>query len=255
MSVNADAIDELLGVMDRLLAPDGCPWDREQTHESLERYLIEESYEVIEAIKESDMNKLKEELGDLLLQVVFHAVLAEREGHFTFADVTRTVSKKMVDRHPHVFASMDLKTSDDVMDNWEGFKKKEGKKYLLEGIPKMLPALMRAMKMQEKAARVGFDWPEVKGAVDKFKEEVDELCCATSDEEVKEEMGDIIFALVNVARMKNVDPEKALQACNDKFARRFNYIEDQVKKMNKDFSDIDLEEMDGIWEEAKRKGY
>jgi tetrapyrrole methylase family protein/MazG family protein len=253
--MSAGAIEELLQVLDRLLAPDGCPWDKEQTHESLKRYLIEECYEVIEAIEESDMNKLKEELGDLLLQVVFHAALAKREGYFSFADVARTVSKKMIDRHPHVFGQMDLKTSDDVMDKWEGFKQREGKEYLLEGIPKMLPALMRAMKMQEKAARVGFDWPRVNGAVEKFKEEVDELSSATNDTEKKEETGDMFFALVNIARMNNIDPEEALQASNDKFARRFTYIETEIKKRGKSFSDLDLSEMDKIWDEAKHKGY
>ncbi|MDD4548946.1 MAG: nucleoside triphosphate pyrophosphohydrolase [Syntrophomonadaceae bacterium] len=254
MGKNGEALDELMAIMDRLLGPGGCPWDREQTHESLVRYLIEESYEVIEAIKIGDKEKLQEELGDLLLQVVFHAALAEREGHFDFAAVARTVSRKMVDRHPHVFGTMDLKTSDDVMDNWEGFKKKEGKKYLLEGIPIILPALMRAEKMQEKAARVGFDWPNVDGALDKFKEEVDELGNASNSEELKEEMGDVFFALVNVARIKDIEPEEALQASNDKFARRFNYIEKKIKSANKEFSDLTLQEMDKIWDEAKGKG-
>ncbi|MDD2585714.1 MAG: nucleoside triphosphate pyrophosphohydrolase [Syntrophomonadaceae bacterium] len=254
MGKNGEALDELMAIMDRLLGPGGCPWDREQTHESLVRYLIEESYEVIEAIKIGDKEKLQEELGDLLLQVVFHAALAEREGHFDFAAVARTVSRKMVDRHPHVFGTMNLKTSDDVMDNWEGFKKKEGKKYLLEGIPIILPALMRAEKMQEKAARVGFDWPNVDGALDKFKEEVDELGNASNSEELKEEMGDVFFALVNVARIKDIEPEEALQASNDKFARRFNYIEKKIKSANKEFSDLTLQEMDKIWDEAKGKG-
>ncbi|MDD3889656.1 MAG: nucleoside triphosphate pyrophosphohydrolase [Syntrophomonadaceae bacterium] len=254
MGKNGEALDELMAIMDRLLGPGGCPWDREQTHESLVRYLIEESYEVIEAIKIGDKEKLQEELGDLLLQVVFHAALAEREGHFDFAAVARTVSRKMVDRHPHVFGTMNLKTSDDVMDNWEGFKKKEGKKYLLEGIPIILPALMRAEKMQEKAARVGFDWPNVDGALDKFKEEVDELGNASNSEEIKEEMGDVFFALVNVARIKDIEPEEALQASNDKFARRFNYIEKKIKSANKEFSDLTLQEMDKIWDEAKGKG-
>ncbi|HZK86545.1 MAG TPA: nucleoside triphosphate pyrophosphohydrolase, partial [Syntrophomonas sp.] len=162
MSQNGEAIEELLAIMDRLLGEDGCPWDREQTHASLVRYLIEETYEVIDTINQGNMDELANELGDLLLQIVFHAALAERDGKFTFADVARRVSRKMVDRHPHVFGSMQLKTAEEVLDNWEGFKKKEGKKYLLEGIPQGLPALLRAEKMQEKAARVGFDWPDVK---------------------------------------------------------------------------------------------
>lgn len=254
MSTNGQAIENLINVMDRLLAPDGCPWDREQTHESLIRYLVEESYEVIDAINSRDMNKLREELGDLLLQVVFHSALARREGYFDFAAVAKTVEKKMIDRHPHVFADMNLKTSDDVMDNWEDFKKKEGKKSLLEGIPKSLPALLRAVSMQEKAARVGFDWPTVEGALDKFKEEVDEFSQADSSQEMLEEMGDIFFALVNVARLKNIEPEQALQACNDKFARRFNYIEENVNKSGRQLKELSLEEMDVFWNEAKTQG-
>lgn len=253
MTNSGPAIDELMGIMDRLLGEGGCPWDREQTHQSLVRYLIEETYEVIEAINEGDMNKLREELGDLLLQVVFHAALAEREGAFSFADVAAAVSTKMIDRHPHVFGTMNLKTSNDVLNNWEQFKKKEGKKRLLEGIPVSLPALMRAEKVQEKAARVGFDWPDVNGAVDKFKEEIDELIQAEG-KEIPEEMGDVFFALVNVARIKNIEPEEALQRCNDKFVRCFNYIEDKIQKTGKSFADTDLTEMDNIWNEAKTRG-
>jgi tetrapyrrole methylase family protein/MazG family protein len=253
MGNSGQAIDELIAIMDRLLGEGGCPWDREQTHKSLVRYLIEEAYEVIEAINEGDMNKLQEELGDLLLQVVFHAALAQREGNFDFAGVTNAVRKKMIDRHPHVFGTMDLKTSNDVLDNWEQFKKKEGKKRLLDGIPDSLPALMRAEKVQEKAARVGFDWPDITGAVDKFKEEIDELVQAEGDH-MTEEMGDVFFSLVNIARMKNIEPEQALQGCNDKFRRRFNYIEEQIKAANKSFADMNLQEMDEMWNEAKTRG-
>lgn len=255
MSDAGQAIDELIEVMDRLLGPEGCPWDREQTHESLIRYLIEESYEVIEAINEKDMHKLREELGDLLLQVVFHTALGRKEGYFDFSDVAAAISRKMIKRHPHVFGDAKrLETGDDVMEVWEGFKRQEGKKYLLEGIPKNLPALMRAQKLQEKAARVGFDWPSVDGAVEKFKEEVDELGQAMNKKEEIEEWGDIFFALVNVARLQNIEPEQVLQASNDKFTRRFNYIENQIKSQDKDFPEVSLEEMDSIWEEAKTKG-
>ncbi|MGI5911265.1 MAG: nucleoside triphosphate pyrophosphohydrolase [Syntrophomonadaceae bacterium] len=251
----AKAIEELIEVMDRLLGPQGCPWDREQTHESLIRYLIEESYEVIEAIKERDMNKLRDELGDLLLQIVFHANLAQQEGQFDFYDVAAGVSQKMINRHPHVFGdAKPLHSGEDVMEVWEGYKKREGKENLLEGIPKFLPALMRAEKVQEKAARVGFDWPSVKGAVEKFKEEVEEWGQAVNKSEEKEEFGDILFALVNIARFRNIEPEQALQAANDKFSRRFNYIEKQVKESNREFKDMSLEELDIIWEEAKAKG-
>ena len=253
MEADIKAMEGLLKVMDKLLSPQGCPWDREQTHESLVRYLIEESYEVIEAIKEKNMEKLQEELGDVLLQVVFHAALAQREGYFTFADVARTVQEKMIRRHPHVFADMNLKTSDDVMDHWEGFKKKEGKTRVLEGIPVMLPALLRAEKLQYKASRVGFDWPEIQGALDKLKEEMEELAQAQGPE-VEEEIGDLLFALVNVARMKGVEPEQALQKSNDKFVRRFNYIEDALKAIGRTWDEVSLEEMDSYWDEAKDKG-
>lgn len=251
---NGKALEELIAVMDRLLAPEGCPWDREQTHQSLQRYLIEESYEVVEAIQEESMDKLREELGDVLLQVVFHSALAEREEHFSFADVALSVRDKMIKRHPHVFGDLKLATSNDVLERWEGFKKKEGKKHLLEGIPPMLPALMRAEKMQEKAARVGFDWPSVDGALEKFKEEIDELQEARSAAEVADEMGDVLFALVNVARFKGVDPEAALQSTSNKFARRFRYIEESIQAMGKQFSDLTLEEMDRLWDEAKVRG-
>ncbi len=252
MSGSGQAIEELIEIMERLLAPGGCPWDREQTHQSLQRYLIEECYEVVEAIQENNMDKLREELGDVLLQVVFHAALASREGSFDFADVARTVKDKMVERHPHVFGSMQLKTSNDVLDRWEGFKKE--KKYILEGIPSMLPALMRAEKVQEKAARVGFDWPDITGALEKVKEEMDELAQATNQQDIEEEMGDLLFAIVNVARFKGVEPEAALQACNDKFTRRFNYIEDRVRASGQEMSNLSLEELDVIWDEAKGQG-
>lgn len=252
MDKDKEALGQLLEVMDKLLSEDGCPWDREQTHESLIRYLIEETYEVIETIEEQDMNKLREELGDLLLQVVFHGALAKREGYFDFGDVAQTVSEKMVNRHPHVFGSMQLETSDDVMDVWESFKKREGKKKLLEGIPKSLPALMRAEKIQEKASRVGFDWPSSDGALAKLHEEIDELLEAQNDADIEEEMGDVIFALVNVARFKKVEPEQALQHCSDKFTRRFEYIEARAHDTGKSLEDLSLAEMDKIWDEAKR---
>ncbi|QGU00528.1 Nucleoside triphosphate pyrophosphohydrolase MazG [Candidatus Syntrophocurvum alkaliphilum] len=245
---------ELLEVMDKLLSPEGCPWDREQTHESLTRYMIEETYETIDAIKENDMDKLREELGDLLLQVVFHSKLAENKSFFTFDDVVKTVTEKMISRHPHVFSNMNLSTSDDVMQNWEEFKKKEGKKTTLEGIPNTLPALMRAEKMQTKASRVGFDWPDVNGAVEKVIEEAKELSQANNEDEIIEETGDLLFAVVNIARMKNVDPEKALQRCNDKFLRRFNYIEQKIKANGNSLTDATLQDMDFLWDEAKTNG-
>jgi tetrapyrrole methylase family protein/MazG family protein len=244
-------LDELVEVMDRLLGPGGCPWDREQTHASLTRYLIEETYEVVEAIDENDMAQLKEELGDLLLQIVFHSALAARQGAFDLNQVTKTVTEKMINRHPHVFGTMQLDTSDDVLDKWEGFKKKEGKRRVLEGIPKHLPALMRAEKMQAKAARVGFDWPVIDGAMDKLVEEVRELARAENQEQVAEEMGDVLFAVVNIARFLGVDPEDALQKTNNKFAYRFGYVEQVLKDKGKRWEEVTLEQMDTIWDEAK----
>lgn len=254
MSKSAAALEELLEIQERLLSPGGCPWDREQTHQSLVRYLIEETYEVIEAIGQGDMHRLREELGDLLLQVVFHAALAQQRGDFDFADLARTVSQKMISRHPHVFGSMQLNTSDDVLDNWESFKRREGKKYLLDGIPRILPALMRAEKIQEKLSRVGYDWPDVSGALDKLREEIGELDQANHPEAVIEEMGDVLFALVNVARFKKVEVEQALQSTNDKVARRFRFIEDAIQARGQNLGQLTLEEMDALWDEAKRQG-
>lgn len=254
MGSNGEALEALIAIMDRLLGEGGCPWDREQTHESLVRYLIEETYEVIDAIERNDMEELASELGDLLLQIVFHAALAQRAGSFDFAEVARRVSEKMVNRHPHVFDTMELETADDVLDKWEGFKKKEGKKYLLEGIPQGLPALMRAEKMQEKAARVGFDWPDASRALVKFQEEVEELVRAEQQVDKFEETGDLIFALVNIARLEGVEPEQALQAANNKFARRFHYIEQKLEREDKQPEQMSLEELDLIWDEAKTKG-
>lgn len=254
MKAKLEAMDELLAIMDRLLAPDGCPWDREQTHESLTRHLIEESYEVVEAIKAGDMNGLQDELGDVLLQVVFHAALAERAGNFDFAGVARSISRKMIHRHPHVFGEMNLETSEDVLNVWEGFKRKEGKRQLLEGIPVSLPALLRATKVQEKAARVGFDWPDPRGAEEKIKEELMELEMSGDQEELEAEMGDLFFAVVNLARMKGVDAEAALQKANDKFVRRFNFIEQTVRESGQDFAAYSLSELDAIWDQAKARG-
>ncbi|NLU51175.1 MAG: nucleoside triphosphate pyrophosphohydrolase [Syntrophomonadaceae bacterium] len=245
------ALDKLVEVMNTLLGPGGCPWDREQTHASLARYLIEECYEVVEAIYENNMDKLKEELGDLLLQVVFHAALAEREGAFDLNGVVGVVTEKMINRHPHVFGNMKLTTSGEVLDKWEGFKQKEGKLHVLDGIPQSLPALMRAEKMQAKAARVGFDWPSIDGALDKVAEEIRELARADQPERRAAEMGDILFAVVNVARFLGVDPEEALQKTNNKFARRFSYIEESVKATGRTWHELTLEEMDALWDRAK----
>jgi tetrapyrrole methylase family protein/MazG family protein len=255
--MNGKAVNELVQTMKTLLSPEGCPWDREQTHESLTRYLIEETYEVIEAIDEGDMNKLREELGDLLLQVVFHAALADQVGHFDLDDVADSVNNKMINRHPHVFGKMEINTSEGVLQNWEGFKREEGKKSIMEGIPGMLPALLRAYKLQEKAQRVGFDWPQISGALDKLREEIEEFTIASraqNPEQVEDEMGDILFAAVNIARMSGVEPEQALQRCNAKFTRRFQHIEERLREQGELLENAGLERMDRLWDEAKQQG-
>lgn len=255
--MNGKAIGELVQTMKTLLSPEGCPWDREQTHDSLTRYLIEETYEVIEAIGEGEMDKIREELGDLLLQVVFHAALAERDGHFNLDDVADTVNQKMISRHPHVFGKMEINTSDEVMQNWEGFKREEGKKSILEGVPRILPALLRAHKLQEKAQRVGFDWPQITGALEKLQEEIEEYAIASQNhdpDQIEDEMGDILFAAVNIARMSGVEPEQALQRSNDKFTRRFQHIEKRLREEGSVLEEAGLERMDALWDDAKGQG-
>jgi tetrapyrrole methylase family protein/MazG family protein len=249
---NHRALDRLVEVMERLLGPGGCPWDREQTHASLARYLIEEAYEVVEAIEEGDPDRLREELGDVLLQVVFHSALAARAGEFDLAAVMDSVAEKMINRHPHVFGSLQLSTSGEVLERWEGFKKAEGKRRVLEGIPRHLPALMRAEKMQAKAARMGFDWPQVEGALAKVGEELEELRRETDPHRRAAEFGDLLFAMVNVARFLGVDPEAALQGTNQRFAQRFAFIEDALAAQGRQWGDVTLQELDALWDEAKQ---
>ncbi|NLV16792.1 MAG: nucleoside triphosphate pyrophosphohydrolase [Syntrophomonadaceae bacterium] len=247
-------IKALMETMNKLLSPEGCPWDREQTHTSLRRYLVEETYEVLAAIDDGDMNELREELGDLLLQIVFHSALAEREGAFNLSDVANIVNEKMINRHPHVFGHLEINSSDEVMQHWEGFKRDEGKKSILEGIPRHLPALLRAYKLQEKAARVGFDWPQVQGALKKLNEETAEFIAASQDgspEMIEEEMGDILFTIVNIARMSGIEPEQALQNSNAKFTRRFNHIESRLNDEGQLLEEAGLEKLDKLWDEAK----
>ncbi|MDR1615449.1 MAG: nucleoside triphosphate pyrophosphohydrolase [Syntrophomonadaceae bacterium] len=244
-------LNELVQIMEKLLSPEGCPWDKEQTHNSLTRFLIEESYEVLDAIEQEDTEQLKEELGDVLFQVVFHSALAEKEGWFTLADVIKNNKEKMVRRHPHVFASLALNTSQEVLNHWEGFKKEEGKKQLLTGIPRMLPALMRALKIQEKVSQAGFDFSGLPEAIKKMQEEIREFAEAGKPEERFAELGDMLFSLVNIARFMNIDPEAALQFCNDKFTERFNYIEAQCADEGLEISGAAKEELDNFWRQAK----
>ncbi len=231
-----------------------CPWDRKQTHDSLKKYLIEETYEVIDAIEKRDWEALKEELGDLLLQPVFHARLAEEEGRFDIDDVVDHLCKKLIKRHPHVFGEEEAKTAEEVLKNWEK-RKLEERKSVLEGVPKHLPALMRAEKLQKKAAKVGFDWKDLKEVKEKVLEEWKEFWEALergNREEIEHEFGDLLFALVNLARFLNIDPEEALQKANERFIKRFSHVERRVKESGKPWEEFTLEELDRFWEEAKK---
>ena len=232
-----------------------CPWDRKQTHESLKKYLIEETYEVIDAIDKKDWEALKEELGDLLLQPVFHARLAEEEGKFNIDDVVDHLCKKLIERHPHVFGEERAKSAEEVLQNWEK-RKLEKRKSVLEGVPKHLPALMRAEKLQKKASKVGFDWKNLEEVKEKVFEEWNEFWSAVQNgnrEEIEHEFGDLLFALVNLARFLKIDPEEALQKANERFIKRFSYVEKKVKESGKSWEDFSLEELDRFWKEAKER--
>ncbi|TVR16758.1 MAG: nucleoside triphosphate pyrophosphohydrolase [Balneolaceae bacterium] len=232
-----------------------CPWDRKQTHHSIKDNLIEEAYEAIEAIDDGDFEELSKELGDLLLHVVFHSKMASENNHFTIDDVILNISEKLIRRHPHVFAKTKVKGEQEVASNWESIKLKEGKKSILDGVPKHLPGLIRAHRMQEKAANVGFDWAEWQLAWDKLNEEIDEWREAVhhqTQKERKDEFGDLLFSLVNVGRLLNMDAEDAIRQANRKFDERFRYIERKLEEKGTSIVDADLEEMDSLWDEAKK---
>lgn len=255
-------LDPLVEVMKRLRAPDGCPWDNIQTNASLRRYLVEETYEVLEAIDEQDWGKVQEELGDVLLQVVFHATIAAENQLFDINDVIATITEKLIRRHPHIFGDTEVNSAREVTSNWEKIKQQErralGREYasILDGVPKDLPALTQAEKTQAKAARVGFEWDDVSGAIAKVQEELDELAKARekgNQDAIQEEMGDVLFALVNVARYLGVDPEMALRASTKKFVNRFHYIEDVAEEEGLSLSVMGLDELDRLWDAAKSR--
>ena len=250
--------EDLLRIMEILRAPDGCMWDREQDHQSIRRNFIEETYEVCEAIDEQDAEHLKEELGDVLLQVVFHAQIEAEAGRFTMDDVADGVCKKMIYRHPHVFGTAEAKTSEDVLANWDALKQKEKHQKsttdALESVARSLPGLIRAEKVQHKAAKVGFDWDDVSGALEKVREETAEVARAVAgDGDPSEELGDLLFAAVNVARFLKTDPEEAISRTTDKFIRRFAQVEQAARDAGKDLADMSLAEMDALWDAAKQK--
>lgn len=247
-----DPLRRLIGVVALLRDPDmGCPWDREQTLESLKPFLIEETYEVLDAIDSGDPVRLVAELGDLLLQVFILSQIGADNGWFDIRDVAERLCDKLVRRHPHVFGAMEAGSANEVLEIWEQMKKKEGSG-LLDGIPKHMPALHKAWRMGQKAARVGFDWPEDQGILDKVREEAEELTRASTREEQVVELGDLLFALANLGRRLGIDPEDALQKCNRRFRSRFAYVEAQLARMGKEPVNATLEEMDRLWDEAKR---
>jgi tetrapyrrole methylase family protein/MazG family protein len=277
---NTKSLSDLVAIMSRLRGPDGCPWDREQTSQSLKPYLLEEVYEVLEAIDAGETSSLKEELGDLLLQILFHAQIAAEQNQFSFDEVVKDLADKLIRRHPHVFHhtadTSSITTSTQVSRQWDQLKQQEkttgqGHSSLLQGIPKISPALQRAFQVQKRAARGGFDWATIEPALEKFKEELDELYSAAAEaiqpsskgslpqqdlknqENIEAELGDVFFALVNVARFLRVNPEEALRRATNKFMARFHFVESQASLEGKDLSDYTLPQLDKWWEAAKHQ--
>lgn len=251
-------IERLIYIMAALRSENGCPWDREQTRDSLKPFLLEETYEVLEALDEDAPEKLKEELGDLLFQIIFHCQIAKEKNEFDISDVIETISDKMINRHPHVFAKARYKSKEELYTHWEEEKKREGKKRksVLEGVPKALPSLLRAHKLQKMASRVGFDWEKTEDAFEKLEEELREFRHALKKKrqsEIEDELGDIFFMLVNISRFVGVNPEDALRKTISKFISRFRYIEMKAADKGKPLSDMTLKEMDALWDEAKRR--
>lgn len=247
------AFDRLLTIMDELRA--GCPWDKKQTMETLRHLTIEETYELGDAILDNDLEEVKKELGDVLLHIVFYSKIGSETNHFDIADVCNTICDKLVSRHPHIYGDVKVENEEDVKRNWENLKLKEGKKSVLEGVPKSLPALVKANRIQEKVAGVGFDWEQPEQVWEKVEEELkefkDEIKNANQDA-IESEFGDVLFSMVNYARFLNINPENALERTNKKFSKRFQYLEEKAQALNKPLKDMTLAEMDVFWEEAKQ---
>jgi tetrapyrrole methylase family protein/MazG family protein len=251
-----EAFQEIIA---HLRAPeDGCPWDKEQTHLTLRKHLLEESYETLAALDEQDPQKMREEFGDLLLQIVLNAQIATESAEFNMSQVVKGIYDKIVRRHPHVFGEVSVDGVGDVLANWEKIKAGERKKVgdtqkgVLDGLPGVLPALVQAQEFQDRAARVGFDWPEIDGVLDKVKEEINEVRAAISPAELTDELGDLFFALVNLARWKKIDADAALRGASLKFKMRFKYIEARAQELGRPTQDMSLQELDDLWNEAKR---
>ena len=250
------SFDSLVRIVARLRAPEGCPWDREQTHLTLKPYVVEEAYEVVEAIDQGNPATLAEELGDLLLQVLLHAQIGDESGEFDLADVVSSIAAKMIRRHPHVFGDVSVSGAQEVLVNWEAIKKaekggQEEGESMFSGIPRHMPALQAAQEVQGRAARVGFDWKDTRGVLDKVSEELEELSRAENPSELQEEFGDILFALVNAARHLGVNAEMALRAANKKFVERFNRMEQLAREQGVDFASLSLEQQDELWNRVK----
>ena len=252
-------MDDLVAIIKVLRAPGGCPWDREQTHESIKKNFIEETYEVVEAINKNSADMLREELGDVLLQIVLHTEMESEKGSFTFDDVANDIVQKLVVRHPHVFGDVVANDTAEALNSWDAAKlKSKGQKSQTESmlsVPREFPALMRAQKIQHKAAKIGFDWDNVSGAVDKLYEEIDELKTAMDQgkkADIEEEFGDVLFSCVNIARFIDVDSEEALTAASDKFMSRFSLVEQMANKQGIDMKNSSIQELDMLWNKAKK---
>jgi len=253
-----EGFKELVEIMARLRAPGGCPWDREQTFDTIKPYLLEETYEVMDAIDARDWPGLADELGDLMLQAVFFAQMAQEAGHFSISDSLHAISSKLIRRHPHVFAQGDAKTADDVVRRWDEIKAKEkpakAKQGLLDGVPYTVPALVEAQKISSKAAGAGFDWPSINEVFEKMREELRELeqaRAANDAANVEDEIGDLLFVIVNIARFLKVDPEQALRRTNRKFRRRFGQVEQGLAERGRTLNESNVEEMEQLWQQAK----
>ena len=252
---NMREFDALVEIIARLRAPDGCPWDRKQTHASLRENLLQEGYEVLEALDEGDSEKLCEELGDLLMQVVLHAQIAAEAGEFELGDVLNSINTKLVHRHPHIFGSRKVKDDEEVRLNWEILKHEERgpDASILDSVPRQMPALSYSQEIQRRVAQLGFDWEDIDGIIDKLAEEVGEFKQADSEEERAREFGDLLFVLVNIARRMGIDSEVALMRANKRFYDRFSYMEEVCRQRGLDFSRLSFDEQNALWEEAKGK--
>ena len=253
MDPRLTAFERLLNIMDDLR--EKCPWDRKQTMESLRKLTIEETYELADAILENDLEEIKKEIGDLMLHMVFYAKIGSEEGAFDITDALNGICEKLIHRHPHIYGDVEVKDEEEVKANWEKLKLKEGKKSVLEGVPKSLPAMVKANRIQEKARGVGFDWDNKEQVWEKVQEELNELKVeineAASKEKIENEFGDLLFSIINYARFIDIDPESALERTNKKFISRFQYLEQNAKALGKNLHDMTLAQMDEIWEEAK----